>query len=254
MPAIAEHDMPRLRFASYVALALSTALASQAPAPDAAQPAKFVLAAGEHMLTDVITSAARYLGRNYLLAPTEIPREAMKVTLQQPIEADAAGCEAALTQLAYTQGLVAVPLDRARGLWHFVNINGPRRIEIGSRAFAVTLPELKAMRSAKVAVIVRLQLRHVSSGTAAQTLRPLFASGGGNVPVNIGTAEETSVLLVQGMADDVARAVDAIEAIDVPPLAGPKATQDQLAALEARVKALEETVRRLSEAKTDKGK
>jgi len=232
-----------------LALAMLPALAAQ-QAP-AAKPERFVLEAGEHELTKVVAAAGKFLGRNYLLAPGEIGVGA-KVTLQTRAEVDAAGCESLLGNLAYSCSLVATPLDRSLGLWEFVNVNGARRAEAVTRAITVTPAELESMRSLRLYVTTRIELRHVRAGVMAQTLRPFFAIGGAT-SFDIGTAGNDGILLLRGMAADVATATELVADADRPaPL--PKVAEDRIASLEARVRALEARVRELAGAATDKDK
>lgn len=212
---------------------------------DQAKPAvkeKFILDAGEHELLKVIEASARFLGRNYLLAPTEVGGQNPKVTLQKKLELDAAGCEAVVSQLAYAQGLIATPLDRGRGLWEFINMNGAKRAEAASRALALTPDEVRRMRDVRVYVITSAKVQHMRATVTSQTLRPFFAGAGGGL--NIGTAGSERSILLQGLAEQVAQALDMIAEVDQPQPAA-LVEDDRCAALEARIKALEEAVKRL---------
>ncbi len=201
----------------------------------------FVLDAGEHDLVKVIEASARFLGRNYLLAPTEIGGNP-KVTLQMKLDLDAAGCEAVVSQLAYAQGLIATPLDRGRGLWEFVNLNGAKRAEVSSRAIGLTPDEVRLKRNVRVYVMTYAPLQHMRASIAAQTLRPFFAGAGGS-QINIGTAGTEQTILLQGLAEQVAQALDLIAQVDQPQAAVP-IEDTRFAALEARVKALEDAAKR----------
>lgn len=158
-------------------------------------------------------------------------------------ELDAAGCEAVVSQLAYSQGLVASPLDRARGLWEFVNINGAKRAELLTHATPLTPAEVLRMRDVRIFVSTSVTVQHVRASIAAQTMRPFFASAGG-ASLNLGTTGNESVILLQGLADVVAQALDFIANTDQPQ-ALPKVEDDRLASLESRVRTLEQAVKRL---------
>lgn len=227
---------------SAVAL-LGTLFLGGAP-QDQAQPAPkptFVLDAGEHELAKVIESSGKFLYRSYLLAPTELGGQNPKVTLPQQLELDAAGCEAVVSQLAYTHNLIATPLDRSRGLWEFVNVNGAKRCELGARAVAATPDEVRRLRSVRIYVSTQITVEHVRATVAMQTLRPFFASAGPS-SLSLGTAGNERVILLQGMSESVAQALDAIAGIDQPqPL--PKIEDDRLMSIEKRVLALEEAMK-----------
>jgi hypothetical protein len=228
-------------------------LVSSAP-QDPARPGaagSFVLEAGEHQLLDLIAKAARYLGRNYLLAPTEIGTNDPRVTLQQRLELDAGGCEAVLSQLAYAHGLVATPLDARRGLWELVNVNGSKRAEIMARALLLPAEEVRRLRAVRIAVTTHAPVQHVRATVLAQTLRPFFAASGGPTQLAVGTAGSESTVLLSGMADSVAQALDLIAAADQPAPQMP-VDADRFAGLEQRVRALEQAVKRLEGA--EKGK
>lgn len=223
-------------------LSLLLAAAAQ-DQPKPAAPDKFVLEAGDHELVKVIEASARFLNRNYLLAPSEMGDPKPTVTLQQRLELDAAGCEAVVSQLAYTRNLVAMPLDRARGLWEFVNMNGPRRAEVMAHAIVVTPEVARQMRDIRMFVSTQATVQHVRATMAAQTLRPFFATIGG-AGLSLGTAGNERVILLEGLTEHVAKALDIIASIDQPqPLM--KLEDDRLSSLENRVKALEATVQAL---------
>jgi hypothetical protein len=103
--------------------------------PPAAQD-RFVLEAGEHDVVDILTKAARFLDRNYVLAPAEM-QGAQPVVLQRRIETDRTGCETLVGQLAFARGLALVPKDLALGLWDVINLAGPRRADVAANRTVV---------------------------------------------------------------------------------------------------------------------
>lgn len=234
---------------SSLAVLLSTLLLGAAPQD--AKPAaagKFVLEVGEHELTKVIEASGKFLDRTYLLAPSELGEPSPKVKLPRRLELDAAGCEAVVSQLAYTEGLVATPLDRGRGLWEFVNMSGPKRGEIMTRAIAATPEEVRRMRDVRVCVSTQVILQHARASVVTQTMRPFFASSGAVGILNIGTAGNERVILLSGMSDSVAQAMGMIAEVDQPEPLG-KVEDDRLTSLEKRMSALEEAIKRLEGSK-----
>src|SRR5688500_10952774 len=132
-----------------------------------AAPDRFVLEAGEHDLLQVIDASARFLGRNYLLAPGEVGGNKPVVTLQKKLELDAAGCEAVVSQLAYVHGLVATPLDRERGVWEWINTHGAKRGELSTRATVVTPDQARKLQQVKVFVTTTVALQHANPNIIA---------------------------------------------------------------------------------------
>ncbi len=212
---------------------------------DQAKPiaSKFVLDAGEHELVAVIEASGKFLDRMVLLAPSELPAQSPMVKLPRRLELDAAGCEAVVSQIAFTHDLIATPLDRGRGLWEFVNMNGARRAYAMARAIAATPAEVRRMRDVRVFVTTQVTVQHTRAPVVVQTLRPFFAgAGGAGGCLNIGTAGNEHVILLQGVADSVAQALDTIAEIDQPqPLS--KIEDDRLTSLEKRVRAVEEALK-----------
>ncbi|MEZ5965474.1 MAG: hypothetical protein R3F56_16695 [Planctomycetota bacterium] len=226
-------------------LLLAAAPRAQTP-PSAAVQTRFVLEPGEHDLRQVFVAAGRYLGRNYLVADGEVPGTGVAVTLTTRVDVGAEGCESIVANLAYSKGLAVTALDRERGLWEVVNLYGPRRGVVEARAIEVTHDELAKLRSMPTWVTTTVAARHASATMIAQTLRPFFASNAGGL--NLGTAGNDRLIVLSGMAVDVARAVDMIAKADLPaPL--PKVEEDRLANLERRVRELEAQVRELGQAK-----
>ncbi|HLU39609.1 MAG TPA: hypothetical protein VK081_09495 [Planctomycetota bacterium] len=228
-----------VRFRRPLALAAVATLLAASP-QDPAAPAhdRFVLEAGEHDLVRVIAASARFLGRNYLLSPAELPSPEPKVTLQRRLDLDEEGCEAVVSQLAYANGLVAVPLDRERGLWEFVSLRGAKAGEAMARALVLPPDEVRRMRAVRVFVTTRVDLANAPAGMVAQSLRPFLA--GVSHATTIGAGSDRTLLL-SGMAEDVARALELVAALDQAP-GVPRVPPDRFVALEERVAALEKAI------------
>jgi len=227
-----------IAFASFTAPRLPAQEQARSPEP------AFVLAPGEHDLRTLITAAASYLGRNLLLADGQIQGDP-KVELQVGQKLDRDGCFAVVTQFAAMHGLVLVPMDKDRGLWEFINANGPRRHEIYTHAPSLTLDEVRRLKGTRIVVTVALPLQHARATVMAQTLRPFYATSG-STSVNLGTGGTESVLAMTGFVDDILNAATMIAQLDQPSRAKePSEDAQRLQALEAKVQALEERVRGL---------
>ncbi|HLU40624.1 MAG TPA: hypothetical protein VK081_14660, partial [Planctomycetota bacterium] len=160
-----------------------------------APEAQFALAAGEHDLRTVIAAAASYLGRNLLV---DAIQGDPKVTLQIGQKLDRDGCFAVVTQLAWTHGLVLVPLDYERGIWEFVPYQGPRRDELRSRAPLLPLDEVRKLAGTRIMVMAVIQLQHLRGSAVAQTLRMISTS---QSTLEIGTAGAETSIVVRGFVD-----------------------------------------------------
>jgi len=79
----------------------------------------------------------------------------------------------------------------------------------------VSPAELKGMESLRVYVLTRIELRHVRATAMAQSLRPFFVTSGAS-SFDIGTAGNDGVLLLQGLAADVAKAAEMVADADRP--------------------------------------
>ncbi len=224
-----------------------TALARSAPAAPGARVSgqDFVLAAGEHDLRTLITAAASYLGRNILV--TDDFAGEPKVTLQVSQKLDRDGCLAVVTQLAYIHGLVMVPMDRDRGMWQFININGARRNEALSRAPLLSLEEVGKLKGTRIIVTTIVPVQHVRATAATQTLRPFFATGAPSL--NLGTAGAETAVMLSGFVDEVLGAAAMLAAVDQPPKEREALPTERLQQAEARIAALEARLAALEKAK-----
>ncbi len=220
---------------SVLAVTCLSAVPQDTAKPQAA-PTRFVLEPGDHEIPRLLEAAAKFLGRNYLLQPAELGGASPRVSLQTRMELDAAGCETVVSQLAFTVGLAAIPLDRERGLWEWINLNGPRRVTVGSNALPVTAAELQQLRASKLCVSVQVQLTNLGASSAVQCLRPFYATSGAS-GMSIGTAGSENTVLLAGFADQVAAAVDLIKSADA--AAPTRPSNDRIEKLEARIAALE---------------
>lgn len=207
---------------------------------DAVAPAeeRFVLEPGEHDLLDVLDRAAKYLDRNYIVAPGEA-QQLPPILLQRRITVDRAGCETVLGQLAYARGLALVPRDPELGLWDVVNLNGPRRNDVIANRVVVPAEDLQRYASSKTYIATRIALRHVDASQAAQMLRPFLANN--KTPMQVGSLGP-SALLLSGFGDDVAAAARLIDLADLPSAELPDRLEQRLAAIEARLARLEANV------------
>lgn len=212
--------------------ALSTQVQAQTEAPPA--QARFQVEAGAHDLVELVDRAARYLDRNIILDPNEMVAKTrrgapVEVRLQHALELDAEGCEEFISQVAYSHGLVLSPVDPRKQTYELIGVRGNRRQEI--RAQLMTPNQVRNRRYLYMKVQTVVQVKHVEARSLANSLRPMLM-GGRAVPLVMSGVND-GVLLIQGLAADVARATELVEMADLPP------TKNLNSALQQRIRQLE---------------
>lgn len=223
----------------------------QDPAP--ATKDGFVIEPGDHSVPDLIDRAAKFLGRNYLLAPGEVAGRGGDPTvhIQTKLALDARGCEQVLSQLAYSVGLVMTPVDTTRGIWEWINLYGGRRADAFTRALFMTPEEVQRNSTWKVVVSTQIIVKHVNAAAATNSLRPFFGNqmGGNAAPgAQFGQVGNAPAILITGFADQVTAALRMVEQADEA-AAGTVPAQAQAewqSAIEGRVAGLEKLVRELT--------
>lgn len=210
----------------------------------------FVLEAKEYGLDELLENAARFLRRNYLVQWSENRnRNAIDtVLLQQRLELDARGCEEVISQLLYSCGWIMTPVDPARGIYEWINIQGNRRQEITARSTHMDPEEVIRRRALKAHVTTSVPIEHlnptqVGQLIARQTGVSCFPSG--------------NMVVLSGYTDSVANALLTLEDIDRPGAAveqslegrltdietGLQSAGDRLQAAEQRLQSAENKIR-----------
>jgi hypothetical protein len=206
--------LPTALLTSFVALTVPPP-PPQDPAP---QPATdFVIEAGQHNVRTLIERAAQFLGRNYVFSEADLASiPELEVTLQNRLALDAVGCEEVVSELAFTKGLVMLPLDEKRGLYEWIHAQGPHRAKIMSHAVEMTPEQVLRSRNLRVAVRTTYSLATLEPNGVANQLRPfLFGNAGGQTTMAVGAAGNS--ILLQGFSHEVATAVEMIEKLEGPP-------------------------------------
>jgi len=235
----------------HVAL-LSAVLAVPTLAQDTDGARTFVHAAGEVSINDLIDRCASFLDYNILVSPQELAvcTGGGGIKLQKRVETDRDGCEELLANLLYRHGLVLTVLDQELGMLEVIHASGPRGREIQTRALLRTPEQVLARPRLKVPVMTTVPLQHINATIATNALRPFFASTGGPGPaasLTLGNVGNSSAMLLSGMQDQVAHAINLIRACDVETAADNglrdgidgRSIHDQLRSLERRVDAIE---------------
>jgi hypothetical protein len=209
---------------------------------DAKGPPPFVAPAGEEDLTKLIDRCAAYLQRNILYSNQEMTGAAgtPQIKLQQPVTTDRDGCEVFLSQMLHRAGFALTQVDEKGTMLEVIALQGPRQREVLQRAVMRTAEDVLTRPDLRVPVTVVLKLEHTNANVATNSLRPFFASAGGQGSgLVIGNLGNNTAMLLSGMQDQVAQAIRIVRAGDV---AGGKDWLDieqRLASIAARLDALE---------------
>lgn len=233
-----------------VPLLLATAAFAQDRPKEAQEPAQqqaFAMEAGEVQLTALVDRCAAYLDCNILMTPTEMAASGPggnTVRLQKSISTDRDGCLEFLTTILARNSFALTWLDDKHTIGDVVCLVGPRGREVLARAQQVTPDQVLARPNLKVAVTTVVPLQHINATIATNALRPFFASTGapaGGQTLTLGNVGTGSAMLLSGMQDQVAQAIQLLKACDVPPPPDktPPSAVERIAELERRVKELE---------------
>ncbi|MBX3462722.1 MAG: hypothetical protein KF830_06100 [Planctomycetes bacterium] len=225
--------------------------ATQVPALAAQQPApaeRFALEAGQVQLSEFVDRCARFLGWNVLSDDREVvAAQTPDLRIQKAISVDREGCIDLLSTMLARSGFVLTELDASRDLYEILHQGGPRGRDILGRATRRTPAQILARPTRRMPVTTVVDLQHLNAMVAVNTLRPFFASTGGQATsVTIGTAGSPNAVVLTGLQDQLAMAIGILRDGDVPPPDGSPAADDRLAALEARVATLERKLKAMA--------
>ncbi len=198
----------------------------------------FVLMAGDHDIVDIISKAATFLGRNLIIQQEELAgNHDTMITLQKSLNLDVMGCEEVVSQLAWLKGLVMSPVDPKRGIYEFINvrINNLRGQKFRAVRATFLSPEKIVKRpQLKRLVSTSLRLGHIDATRAAQYLLPMIARNSpSGLRLSIGSLGTRHALMLKGLSDQVANAIEMVSMMDIPEAEDNQPTvHEQLAGLE----------------------
>lgn len=221
---------PRRRLAAAL-LVLTAAAAPAAAQPDTPQPPQWFRIEGDHIVLalserdglpvkDFIKIAQQVTGRTFIFNETEIQQgdpNQNKINFIGTQRVRREEFFAFFQTLLYVKNLACVVRGKgATEIVEIINLNGPKRQEAASGA-AYIPPERLADYGAQtgVQIMTAVPVEHVRATVAAQTLRPFFAGAGG-AQLNLGTAGNERVILLQGFAPQVVNAYELIKLVDQP--------------------------------------
>ncbi len=220
------------------------------------QARAFVLEPGEIELTTLIDRCAAHLDCNILVSPTEMAAGGgnTNVRLQKPVSTDRDGCVEFLTTILVRSGFALTWLDDKHTIGDVISLVGPRAREVMARAQHLPLEQVLQRPNLKMPVTTVVPLKHVNATIATNALRPFFASTGapaGAASLTLGNVGNSRSMVLSGMQDQVAQAIQMLRVCDVPPPPDqtPPSALERIEALERRVKELEKKLTPEPEAK-----
>ncbi|MFO1078431.1 MAG: hypothetical protein U1E73_11975 [Planctomycetota bacterium] len=165
--------------------------------------------------------------------------------LQKDITTDREGCEDLLSTMLSTKGFVVRPLDEGKRLYEVVALYGPRARDVTTGAPQRSPAEILLRPKLRMPVTTVVHLQHVSAQVAIGGLRPFFDSGGPQRGLTLGAAGSGSSIVITGIQDQVAAAIQMLAKSDIPENKRDPGLEEQLRALQKRVAVLEEEIARL---------
>lgn len=177
----------------------------------------FVLEAGTIQLVELVDRVAAYLDYNLLYSESElgaVPQNGIRLTRRT--EVDRAGCWELFNSLLYQRGFAILTMDRERGFYEVIFMNGARAREIANAAMFVPHTEVdRYARLQATPILTSVPLQSINATIATNALRPFFAAAGPNAAsLTLGNVGNSSDLLLQGFGPQVAAACRLLQLID----------------------------------------
>ncbi|MDA7494607.1 hypothetical protein N8467_00915 [bacterium] len=206
---------------------------------------QFALPAGEIKVMDLVDQCATYLNVNILTTSSDCAN-IQPIRLHKAITTDKDGCEEVLSHLLSRSGFALTVVDAKHGLLEVILIEGRRSREIFARSQVKSIESILARPNLVVPVTTVVALKHIHAMHASNALRPFYArSGRGSTSLQIGNAASNSTLIIDGMQDEVARAIRTIQRCDVEQTSSEESEDlySRLRDFAKRIKALEKKLR-----------
>lgn len=206
----------------------------------------FEFAAGKRGVVELIDATAKYLGVNILTDRNEV-LTAQPLDLQTDVRLQADEIDDFVGNLLWSRGFVMVPRDVRTGTYEVISMQGPRAREALGATVARTPEEILERPNLRVPVSTSVALAHTNAVVVTNALRPFFAAqGGAGGSLTLGAGGASNTLLLTGIQCDVARALQAIRSVDVPPgdatgLPMPSA-KERIDELERQVEAMQKRI------------
>lgn len=214
--------MPKPRLAVLATILLAAcASAPKESTKQVTRPAPqgvFEFAAGKRSVVELVDATAKYLGVNILTDRNEVLM-AQPMDLQTDVRLQGGEVEDFVGNLLWSRGFVMIPRDPRTGTYEVISMQGPRAREVLAAAQQRTADEVLARPNSRTAITTTVELKRQNAMVVTNALRPFFAStsNGPGPSLTIGTAGSPQVLLLSGFQFEVAKALQAIRTVDVPP-------------------------------------
>jgi len=179
---------------------------------------KIVLEVGDHEMADLVEKMAEFLGENHLVDGGWARFAKLRgsgryaIRLHKRMELDAKSCREVIPELLYTLGWVLTPIDEARGLFEWINVNDRRRGDIRARAPFLDRDEVLANTKLHRYVITSLTLDKVSVKELAPTLAAL--SKDNKLLDLMPVGGDTNSIIIGGLGAHVAPMVELLKRLD----------------------------------------
>ena len=217
---------------------------SDAPVVVQRRTTGFVLKEGDHDIEDLVDRAARFLGRNILLAPAELQANTDRtVVLQKAMELDATGCEDIVSQLLYSKGFLIQALDEKKGLYEVLSLQSSRAA-MYLRPVPRSAEEILSRPEWVELVLVTLEFVHAYAQYMYQSLSPFYAQGGRDLGSITMAPVHSSAMTVMGLRPKVAAAIRQLRAADKAAEKQNEPLYQQIQNLQQRVAALERAAKK----------
>ena len=206
---------------------------------------QFALPAGEIKVMDLVDQCATYLNVNILTTSSDCA-DIQPIRLHKAITTDKDGCEEVLSHLLSRSGFALTVVDAKHGLLEVILIEGRRGREIFARSQEKSIESILARPNLVVPVTTVVALKHINATSASNAMRPFYArSGGRPTSLQISNAGSNSTLLIEGMQNEVVRAIRTIQRCDVEETSSEEsqALYSRLRDFAKRIKALEKKLR-----------
>ena len=204
----------------------------------------FEFAAGKRSVAELVDATAKYLGVNILTNDTDVIW-AQPMDLQMDVRLEAGeveGVEDFVSNLLWSRGFLMIPCDPQTGTYEVVLLSGARARAALSATVVRTPEEILDRPNLCMPVSTSVVLAHTNAAVVTNALRPIFSKGA----LTIGAGGATNTMLLSGIQCYVARALQAIRAVDVPPsdAAGlpTTAAKERIDELERQVEAMQKRI------------
>ena len=241
-------NMPAtLIFALPLALLAGLPSSRQQDAPTA-KASQLTLEAKSYSVTTLIDLSAEFLGRNYLIQPSQAncSPESQMIRLQNPLSLGKEDCESAVSQLLSIYGWELSPLDPTLGIYEWVNLRSNNGINT-SRRLGLSPEEVLAQAKRRIQVTTTLFLKYLDPDTISHRINTNNQNQTNRVQVspltnyraNGDSVTVGGIVLISGMCDQVAQTLRFLQEADQERNRAADSLEAQLRKLKARVLTLE---------------